>query len=277
MSGTPRRTTKQVLKRIGLYPVVTTAVSSVNRLVRSVRFARAPDTQTVTIGEAQAQFWMTSLNEFGELRTLPERPIIEDLLGRLRPDDVFYDIGANIGVYACLAASVLDTEVVAFDPEPDNARRMTENIELNDADVRLYQYALSDSKGTAEFAVRLFDGESQTGPAGHSLVTDAVAEGETISVETVVGDEFVSDEGIPLPTVVKIDVEGSEWQVLKGLEETLSHSDCRIVYCELHEEPLRSQGQSPEAVIEFLESMGYEVDVPFERSGNPFVRAVRPE
>jgi FkbM family methyltransferase len=263
--------------RFGRTRPVRSAFTLVDRAVRDVQFARAADVQSLTVGDAAARFRMTSRNEFGEFRRLPERPIIEDLIGRMRPSDVFYDVGANVGVYACLADSVLDTEVVAFDPEPDNARRLAENVALNDADVTLYRYALSDEAGTAEFAVRLFDGESQTGPAGHSLVAGHVTEGTTITVETVVGDEFVASEGLPTPTVVKIDVEGAEWQVLTGLRETLSRPECRLVYCELHDTALRSQGRSPDEVIALLEQLGYEVEVAFERAGDPFVRAERRE
>lgn len=268
---------KQVIARLGLTGPVRSLVTAVNRVVRDVRFARAADVQHLTVGNASADFRMTSRNEFGEFRRLPERPIIEDLIGRMRPTDVFYDVGANVGVYACLADSVLDTEVIAFDPEPDNARRLEENVALNDADVTLYRYALSDAAGTAEFAVRLFDGESQTGPAGHSLVVGHVSEGTTITVETVVGDEFVASEGLPTPTVVKVDVEGAEWQVLTGLRETLSRPECRLVYCELHDAALRSQGRSPDEVVTLLEEMGYAVTVAFERAGDPFVRAERRE
>jgi len=256
-----------VLKKAGLYSLGVSVYDTVQRM----RFNMSDDTRTVSIGPAEAEFWMTSRNEFGWLRSLPEEQMIEDVLHEARPDDVFYDIGANAGMYSCLAADQLEKPVVAFEPEPNNAARLEQNVALNDADVSVHRYALSDESGTAELAITL----DQTGPAGHSLVTGSEGDSDTITVETAVGDELVDELDLPTPDIVKIDVEGAEWQVLSGLESTLRDSDCRVIYCELHRDRLEGQGITAEDVCERLTEWGYDVSVPFERDGEPFLRAKR--
>ena len=57
------------------------------------------DTYRVTVGDARADFHVLSRQEYLDLVRLPERPILADLLSELRRDDVFYDLGSNIGLY----------------------------------------------------------------------------------------------------------------------------------------------------------------------------------
>lgn len=78
-----------------------------------------------------------------------ERPVLEDLLQSLKPDDVFYDIGANVGTYTCFAASKLGPNaVVAFEPERKSATRLRENLDLNALDAQVVENALSDINET---------------------------------------------------------------------------------------------------------------------------------
>lgn len=259
------------LKRFGLYRPVVTLKGYHGRF----QFWMADEIGSVAIRDAEAEFWIGSPNEFNTLENLPEEEVITDVIDSLRPDDVFYDIGANIGIYACLAASIVEPDVIAFDPEPRNAARLEENAALNDAAVDVYEYALSDTAETREFGVTYFDGACQTGPAGHSFVTGDEQTDEIITVEAVLGDEFIDERSLPKPTVVKIDVEGAEWAVVTGLEETLSHPECRLVYCEAHEDQLRSQGVSVADLIEKLEGMGFDVEVPFTPYGEPFLRGTK--
>lgn len=257
------------LKRFRLYGVATSLLELRSRL----RFRLADDVGAVAIGDAEADFRVTTPNEFSTVSDPPEEAVVADVLSSLRPDDVFYDVGANIGVYSCLAASVVETEVLAFEPEPRNAARLRENARLNDADVDVYEVALSEANETREFGVMYFDGAHQTGPAGHSFVQGGSDVAETISVESVIGDDFIEERDLPKPTVMKIDVEGAEWGVLSGLESTLSDPGCRLVYCELHRGRLEAQGRSVEDVEDELSRLGFDVETPFAPYGEAFIRA----
>ncbi|WP_206668672.1 FkbM family methyltransferase [Halorubrum depositum] len=213
----------------------------------------AGDSYDVEIGRASARFGIPTRNEWTDFRTIEERPVLDHLVSNLRDDDVFYDVGANLGLYSCIAADVVTGPVVAFEPHPDNADRLEDNAALNGADVSTYRRALADSTGEAELALTL----DKVGSAGHTLVSDWAAGDDRITVPKVRGDELIDREGLPRPTVLKIDVEGAERAVLDGLESTLSRPDCRSVYCETHAERLEKEGSSVADVRAALESHGF--------------------
>jgi FkbM family methyltransferase len=225
------------------------------------------DTHTIEVGDASATFHAPTLAEFRDLHRLPERPVIEDHIARLRPEDVFYDIGANIGVYSCLVRSVTNGDVVAFEPHPANADRFERNVALNDAAIPIHRCALSDTAETAEFAIPL----DIIGSAGHTLLADRHPDARTISVETVVGERFIADERLPAPTVVKIDVEGAELAVLRGLKPLIERPDCRLLYCEVHDERPESRGSSLSEVRDLLQDSGFSTSppLPVRREGYP--------
>ncbi|WP_254543880.1 FkbM family methyltransferase [Halomarina pelagica] len=224
------------------------------------------DTRTLSMGGATATFHMDTVEEFRDLHGFDERAVAADLVSRLRPDDVVYDVGANLGIYTCLAADVVDT-VIAFEPHPENAARLADNVDLNDASVVVSRYALSDAAGVAELAITL----EGLGSAGHTLLTAANPDARTVSVETRRGDDLVAAGEIPPPTVVKVDAEGAELSVLRGLRETLSRPACRLVYCEVHESRLEIDGASVTAVRDLLRESGFDVSEESVDAGQRFL------
>lgn len=74
------------------------------------------------------------------------------------------------------------------------------------------------------------------------------------------GDDFIQTQNLLEPTVLKLNVEGVEYNVLSGLREVLSGSACRLVYCEVHRNHLETFGSSDKEVRELLESCGFELE-----------------
>ncbi len=252
-------------------------VERVTRLWQDLRYKQhrlRSDTYRVAVGSAEADLYVLSKSEYLDFARLPERGILEELLSELRPDDVFYDLGANLGLYACLAADVLDTTVVAFEPHPKNADRLARNAELNGSKVAVHRVALAASSGSAQMKLSPGFGPDNLGSAGHTLLTEYYEEeSESVPVTKLRGDEFVAAESAPPPTALKIDVEGTEMDVLQGLDSTLSRPECRLVYCEVHEDRLDSQGYSVSDVSDFLASRGFSVERRSIDGYQPFVRA----
>jgi FkbM family methyltransferase len=248
---------RQLVKTIGPDSIIT----PLYRLERQLQYRLAGETYAVEVSGARAQFLTPTKNEWSDFVSIAERPILEDIVSNIRPDDVFYDIGANTGLYSCLMADMVEQPVVAFEPHPENAGRLKQNAELNGADVSLFECALADSAGEAELSIVL----DEIGSAGHSLVSDDGL--DRITVPKVRGDDLIADEDLPSPTVLKIDVEGAEHQVLEGLESTLSRSDCRMVYCETHANRLQAQGVSVSDVRDVLVSHGFSVTEVTVRQG----------
>lgn len=79
------------------------------------------------------------------------------------------------------------------------------------------------------------------------------------------GDDVIA-EGGQIPTVLKIDVEGAENDVLAGLQTTLRRADCRLVVIEIHEGFLSLFGAHEDDVINRLEGSGFDVSILTRRS-----------
>lgn len=221
---------------------------------------------TVSIGDTQATFGVHSPDEYLRIKSMFEDDILSSLLSDLEADDVFYDVGANVGVYSCLVGDLIgEDRVVAFEPHPDNAEQLRRNVNLNGLEPTIFNEALSDEEGEVSLAVAV---ESHTTSPGHNLieVNESVEQygsesAETLTTDMVRGDDLIQTRDIPEPTVLKIDVEGAEYNVLRGLKETISGPACRLIYCEIHRNHLKTFGSSDKEVRELLESYGFELEV----------------
>lgn len=193
--------------------------------------------RTVAVGDHSATFEVSTYEEYHVVKVADEaeRPVLSRLLGHVRPDDVFYDVGANVGTFTCLVGRALtDGEVVAFEPYPPNVERLRENAARNGVDARVLPVALSERRGEVDLNVvdSANPGTQESSidaayPAGRRTV-------ETVTVPVEAGDSIVRGEGLPAPTVVKIDTEGSGPEVIRGFAETLRRDDCRLVCVEPH-------------------------------------------
>lgn len=151
--------------------------------------------------------------------------------------DVFLDIGANMGTYSILLAS-LGKKVVAFEPLVSNYNACRINLILNNLEdkVKVFNLALGDQKQNAEFA---FD-TTNTGAShkvGISLEIYPEDQEEIFQAQIVPLDDLVNELNIDKKTKVfmKIDVEGMEEQVLLGAKEFIkNHPNLLIVMESVH-------------------------------------------
>ncbi|SRR6266496_629625 len=135
------------------------------------------------------------------------------------PGDTVYDIGANLGyVSLSLAKSVGPSgQVIAFEPVPKNVQYFRENIEINHlTNVQLLEFAASDECGEA--VIRLADNLSTASLVWHRDNPSATQ----FTIRTVRIDQLVSSRTLAYPKFVKIDVEGAEGSVLKGMQQTIA-------------------------------------------------------
>ena len=132
----------------------------------------------------------------------------------LRRDDVFYDIGANVGAYSLLAAAAGVRDVRGFEPSSATMNLYSRNIHLNGlADVvHAYRVALGETAGEAKISLN-------DGTMNHLLPqAEARIASESVPVQRL-DDVFSGDA----PSFLKIDVEGFEPEVLRGAASTLAH------------------------------------------------------
>jgi len=212
----------------------------------------------------------------GSFQSFNEYPVLQDIIQESEPTDTFYDIGSNIGLYTCFVGNV-SQEVVAFEPYEPNTNYTSENMQINDIDGRVYQKALSNTQGEVEMALP----SKRAGESRPAIKSNWNESYDTVTVDMVNGDDFVSTEMIPLPDVIKIDVEGAELKVLEGLENTLQQA-CPIVYCETHPERLPDYEGSVQQIHEFFDGLGFETETVHQRTNPKFeeqyyIKAVKNE
>lgn len=205
--------------------------------------------EALIVGRA-LRFRVSSQQEILSIETLySEDEFFSRILADLRPDDVLFDVGANIGLLTLVAAKEHPTlRVHSFEPEPRNADRLAENIALNRlTNVCLHRVALGAARGKA----RLFlDGGMGSGL--HSLEPCKGEELPAIEISITTGTEVVHDTGAA-PTVMKIDVEGAEMGVLLGCEPLLGPGGARELFIEAH-----AHGKATATEIRaWLEARGY--------------------
>ena len=141
------------------------------------------------------------------------------LCATARPGTCVIDIGANVGVFTVSLGSVLRLSglIWAFEPLPSNVVRLRENIQLNGLkNVEIYPIALGNHDGDVTFHL-------SSDPLFHSMVGVAPKRdtGRTITVTVDCLDNIWKKAGRPQVSLIKIDVEGAELEVLEGAEELL--------------------------------------------------------
>ncbi len=156
---------------------------------------------------------------------LHEFPDMGFLLHVLRPDDLFIDIGANVGSYTILACSAIGARGYAFEPVPSTYNELVENVRLNHSEDRVtcLNIGLGNAQGRLTFT-------SDLECTNHALASGEQSD-NTVDVEVSTLDTVLDGES---PTMIKIDVEGFETPVLEGAEETLKKPTLHSVIMELN-------------------------------------------
>jgi FkbM family methyltransferase len=177
----------------------------------------------------------------------------------LKPGDIFFDIGANIGLFTLIGAySVSKTgHVFAFEPCAAIYNRLLENININHfSNVKSYQMAISD-KMEAHILTKSIDGygawNSLAHPTAGSLFDQEIVQCITI-------DTFVTQNKLEGKIVLmKIDIEGWELYALNGAKQTLTRNDAPDLLIEFTEINAQSAGTSCSAVYNRLLEFGYKM------------------
>lgn len=170
--------------------------------------------------------------------------------------DVFFDIGANIGVYSLYAGRrTASGSVYAFEPEAQNFSRLCRNVAANGlTNVVPSCIALADRCRFDYFYV----GSMEVGSAMHSLGAPSAFRREVAPLRqgafAIALDEFVATVGAPRPTILKIDVDGIEVSILEGARQTLQSGSIRTLLVELN-----TTEEGLIAIKAMLSSWGYEL------------------
>ncbi len=183
-----------------------------------------------------------------------ELPVQEALRRHLHPGDVFYDVGSNVGFFALIAARLVGPSgrVYAFEPVAENAELVRANAALNGFEnVQVITVAVGARSGTSTLLLARH-------PGGATLSTaepppDLAGRREV----TVAALDDLSRAGtIRPPSLVKVDVEGGEVEVLEGMARTLAAAR-PVVIIELDDRTVAGVAGKYGQVDDFFSTSGY--------------------
>jgi FkbM family methyltransferase len=147
------------------------------------------------------------------------------LLHFLNEDDLFCDIGANVGVYTVLASSVRGARTVSIEPSPITFSKLAKNIEINKIEnkVTAVNMGVGEKAATLSFTKNL--------DSINHVVPESEANTNTIQIQVRPLPEILGTE---TPSLLKIDVEGFELMVLRGAKSVLSATSLQALIIELN-------------------------------------------
>jgi FkbM family methyltransferase len=175
--------------------------------------------------------------------------------------DVFWDIGANVGVFSLYAARRRGARVLAFEPSADNFMVLCKNIDLNALNDSIVPYCIALA-GATELGV-LNSPLREMGAALHQFgrkgeISRYWNGGQSACVQGMVGfkiDDFVQQFRPPFPTRLKLDVDGLELQILHGAGQTLRDMRLQSVMAELSVSDQSEQNRA----IAWLSDAGFDL------------------
>jgi FkbM family methyltransferase len=204
------------------------------------------------------------LAAYHAFRGVPEPGVARRFQSLIRPGMAVVDIGANVGMYTLYAARLLATrgKVYSFEPTPRTFQILKDNVQVNGFSelgiVELRQAAVSDSVGTAQFAVfadncghntLFFDGDSVQQVSVSMVTLDHALDGET-SID-----------------IVKIDAEGAEPFILRGMRRILNRNPGIRILLEFAPVHLRRAGIDPHQFLAEISSLGFHIHRIHDESG----------
>ncbi len=193
----------------------------------------------------------------------------------IRKGDVVIDVGANIGSHTLIMAKLVGEsgKVIAFEPHPDIARRLTDNIKLNRfTNVSVSRFALSEKPGKASL-FSYSDGMLDKGTSSLYGITNLE---EKYSVDVSTLDVVAENERLSRLDFVKVDTRGSDFPVIKGARESIGKFHPYVVF-EYNQDNWRHSDSRWEDAWNFFEKHGYSLHLITEKgpqriSGEPVLR-----
>jgi FkbM family methyltransferase len=195
---------------------------------------------------------------------------LQHFIAAVGPNDVVFDIGANVGAYCVpVARSRPGATVHAFEPIELNASLIQVSLHVNQlSNVQVVRKCVSDRAGLVNFSL------AEDSAYSSMIDTGRKAEVRRFECEAVSLDDYCSTNDRIHPDVVKIDVEGAELKVLDGASQLLSDPNRRprLVLMELYNQNLAPFGTSIDEVMARMTGHGYQAYVLVDRQPVPFAR-----
>ena len=172
----------------------------------------------------------------------------------LKNGGVFLDVGANFGLWTFALGGLPNVQCLSIEPFAINFLKLQKNLSLNpDIQCKLFNIALADFEGIIEMEC---NNNVNLGTA-RVVLSDSNSSKFTHAVSTTTLQSLLNFSGVESVTLMKIDVEGYELPILKGMDwETPVRPQHVII--EFTDYSARSQGEGRKSVLDFFVSRGYQ-------------------
>jgi FkbM family methyltransferase len=225
------------------------------RIIRSF-YTKYKGTLNVKVGGLSVCFetidpiskaWFYPRYMFGRLH---EPAITNLILDEISKDDIFYDLGSNVGWFTLITAKLLESgEVHAFEVDPRLSNLEIKSFSRNIVRVPCFFNNLAVTSGGKSPVS--FKAHSPGNLSTNSLIYDNTHVLETnIRVGSVSIDEYCA-AGNSMPNIMKIDIEGGEYDALRGMSNTLKKMKPKIIL-EIHPVQLKEIGVSPYDIVRYV-------------------------
>lgn len=192
-----------------------------------------------------------------------EQSLVKTLQNYLKPGDIFIDLGANEGYFSVIASQIVGEtgRVIAIEPQLRLQPILHRNFNLNSCNnAKVLPVAVSDKSGKA--SVHL---SSNMNTGSSSLVQSTVYPLSKQEVVTTTLSEIFQQEDITNCGMIKIDIEGWEYEAIMGSLEIFRKHRIKVVALELHPQILSKRGLSAKNIIDCLIGLGFTLN---ESCGN---------
>jgi len=254
---------RTVLRKTGVLKVII-ALLNIRKNISNKKYHKIyrntrPKEHSISFKQANIKMNIIDEQHFVTLSTQYEKKIVDFIFDNCQSESIVWDIGANVGYYSIVCATAVGEKgkVYAFDPHPQAKQRILENAGLNNLEnIIIIPYALGKEKSKLLLEMT---GNISTG--AHKIVSDEHKHEEKVVTEVsiVVGDDWAAENNVPIPTLVKIDVEGAEYDVLLGMKNTLKSDLCKAIVIEVHFTILaqNNKDEVPLKISGFLTECGF--------------------
>jgi len=193
---------------------------------------------------------------------------------QLSPGMTIVDVGANIGYYVLIEARALGTsgKIYAIEPAPKNFEMLQANLEINSfgREIESHNLAISDSVGKVQFEI--------AGASNHHRLSVNGSGANTIEVEATTLDVLLAGKKIDM---VRMDAEGAEWVILRGMRGILAGNQPLKMFIEVHPKLIREYRGDLDEWLEMLADSNFDVQylvtwVPDSHTVIPYIKGRGP-
>ena len=200
-----------------------------------------------------------------------EKDVKREFSQNINEGDTVIDVGAHIGEYTLLGAKLVGTNgsIISVEPARDTIKSLKENIILNDfKNCLVIEKAVGEKVETK--SLYKVSKEDVYGYLDQYVKNKKLTKQSEIDVTTI--DEIVSSENLNLVNLLKIDVEGFEYEVLLGCNDTLKKNKIKKIIIEIHSEFLKAKGMNEDLIYTFLKKHGFKIkkiqEIPNKQTSN---------